>query len=67
MPIWSVVRIVACAGAIFSASLLFSTSSKLLIVVKLIALSVSYLLALIISREVGRDDLRLIAKVVRAK
>jgi O-antigen/teichoic acid export membrane protein len=67
MPIWSLVRITACAGAIFSASLLFSTSSKLMIVVKLIGLSVSYLLALIISREVGRDDFRLIARVVRAK
>lgn len=67
MPIWSVVRIVICAGAVYGASHLFSTSSKLLIVAKLIALSAAYVVALIVSREVGRDDLRMITQVIRAK
>ncbi|HXU36188.1 MAG TPA: oligosaccharide flippase family protein [Blastocatellia bacterium] len=67
MPLWSAVRIAICAGAIYGASLLFFTSSKLLIIAKLVALSVLYLVALIISREVGRDDLRMIRRVIRAK
>ena len=67
MPVWSAVRIAVCAAAIYGASLLFSTSSKVPIVAKLVALSVSYLIALIASREVGRDDFRMITRVVRAK
>jgi O-antigen/teichoic acid export membrane protein len=67
MPLWSALRIAVCAAAIYGASLLFSTSSKPLIVAKLVALSVAYVVALIVSREVGRDDLRMIAQVIRAK
>ena len=67
MPIWSAVRIAICAGAIYGASLLFFTSSKPLIIAKLVALSVLYFVALIVSREVGRDDLRMIGRVIRAK
>lgn len=67
MPTWSAVRITLCAAAIYGASLLFFTSSKLLIIGKLVALSVAYLGALIITREVGRSDLRMITQVVRAK
>jgi stage V sporulation protein B len=67
MPIWSAARIAVCAAAVYGASLLFFTSSKLLIVAKLIALSVGYLVALIVSREVGRDDLRVITQVIKAK
>lgn len=67
MPVWSAVRIAVCAGAVYGASLLFFTSSKLLIVAKLVALSVSYLAALIVSGEVGRNDLRMITQVIRAK
>lgn len=67
MPVLSAVRIAVCAGAVYGASLLFSTSSKLLIVAKLVSLSVSYLVALIVSREVGPADLRMIARVITAK
>lgn len=67
MPLWSAVRIAVCAGAIYGASLLFFTSSKPLVVAKLVALSVSYLAALIVSGEVGRNDLRMITQVIRAK
>lgn len=63
----SLVRIACCAGGVYGASFLFFTSSKLLIVAKLIALSVAYLVALIVSREVGRDDLRVISQVIRPK
>jgi polysaccharide transporter, PST family len=61
----SAARITGSAGAIYAASLLFSPSSKLLIVAKLIALSVFYLAALIISGEVGRRDLQVLKQVVR--
>lgn len=67
MPAWSAVRIAICSAAIYGASLLFFTSSKLLIIVKLVALSILYLVALIVSREVGRDDFRMITRVIRAK
>ena len=66
MSMASVVRIAVCAGAIYAASLLFSPASKGLIVAQLIALSVVYLIALIVSGELGRDDLKLIARMVRA-
>ena len=67
MPPLSAVRIAICAAAIYGASALFLASSKVLIIGKLVTLSVSYLVALIISREVGRDDLRMITRVVHAK
>jgi hypothetical protein len=65
MSIASALRIAACAGVIYAASLLFSPASKILIVAQLIALSVAYVIALIVSGELGRSDLRLIARVVR--
>lgn len=65
MSFTSAVRIAGCAGAIYAASLLFSPASKVLTIVQLIAMSGAYLIALIVSGELGRDDLRLIARVVR--
>ena len=67
MSIVSVVRIAACSGVIYAASLLFSPASRLLIIGQLIALSVAYVIALIVSGEIGRDDLRLITRVVRTR
>jgi stage V sporulation protein B len=61
----SAARIAGSAGAIYAVSLLIWPSSKLQIVAKLIALSVIYLAALIISGEVGRHDLSVLARVVR--
>jgi stage V sporulation protein B len=63
----SAARIAGSAGAVYAASLLFSPSSKLLIVAKLIVLSVFYLAALIISGEVGRHDVQVLAQVVRVR
>ena len=65
MSIASASRIAACAGVVYAASLLFSPASKVMIIGQLIALSIAYVIALIISGELGRDDLRLIARVVR--
>src|SRR5438132_6488898 len=63
----SAARIAGSAGAVYAASLLFSPSSNLLIVAKLIGLSVFYLAALIISGEVGRRDVQVLAQVVRVR
>ncbi|HLF83180.1 MAG TPA: oligosaccharide flippase family protein [Blastocatellia bacterium] len=65
MSVASAARIAACAGVTYAASLLFSPASKLLTIAQLIALSVAYVIALIVSGELGRDDLRLMARVVR--
>jgi stage V sporulation protein B len=65
MSITSALRIPGCAGVIYAAALLFSPGSKLMIIAQLIALSVAYVIALIITGELGRSDLRLIARVVR--
>jgi stage V sporulation protein B len=65
MSIRSALRISACAGTVYGVSLLFSPASKLLIIVQLIALSMTYAIALVISGELGRNDLRLLAKVLR--
>jgi stage V sporulation protein B len=61
----SLARITGAAGAIYAASLLFSPASKLLIIGQLIALSLAYVAALVLTGELGRDDLRLVSRVVR--
>lgn len=65
MPLASIVRIAACAGVIYAASLIFSPGSKLLIIAQLIGLSVIYVIVLIVTGELGRNDLSLIARVIR--
>lgn len=50
-----------------AASLLFSPSSKLMIVAQLIALTFVYLAALVATGEVGGEDLRVVARVVKAR
>lgn len=65
MSIASVLRIAGCAGIIYGVSLLFSPASKVLIVAQLIVLSVGYVIALIISGELGGNDLKLITRVLR--
>ena len=65
MPFTSILRIAACAGVVYGASLLFSPASKVLVIAQLIGLSVTYLIVLVLSGELGRNDLRLIARVAR--
>lgn len=62
----SVVRIAGCGAAVYAGSLLFSASSKVMIVAKLVALTVVYLAALVAGGEVGRKDLTAIRRVVKA-
>lgn len=60
------VRIAAAAGAVYGASLLFSPSSRMMMVAKLVALTLIYVGVLVASREMARKDLRLIQRVVKS-
>lgn len=62
----SAVRITASAAAVYAISLQFSPSSKLMIVAQLVALTLVYLAALIATGEIGRKDLTVIKRVLKA-
>lgn len=61
----SLLRIAGCAGLVYALSKLFSTSSKPLIIAQLAALSLVYVAALFVTKELGREDLVAIKKVIR--
>jgi len=61
----SIVRIVASAAAVYGASFIFSPKSKVMIIAELAMLSIAYLVALVVSGEFGRAELRLISKVLK--
>jgi stage V sporulation protein B len=65
LPTGSFVRIAGCSALIYAASIAFTPVSKPLIIAKLALLGVVYLLALVVSRELGRDDLAAIQSVVK--
>jgi O-antigen/teichoic acid export membrane protein len=66
MPVNSLIRISACAALTYGASLAFSSEAKFFIIVKLAALGILYLAALIVSRELGREDLRALKRVIKS-
>lgn len=65
MPMLSFIRISGCAALIYIASLGFSTNAKFLIIFKLIILGLLYVIALVLSRELGRDDLLALKRVIK--
>jgi stage V sporulation protein B len=65
LPLGSFVRITGCSALIYAASIAFTPTSKPLIIAKLALLGVVYLLALVVSRELGRDDLAMVQKVFK--
>ncbi len=65
MPMISAVRIIGCAGLVYAVSSGFSTTSKILILVKLVALGFLYIAALVMSRELGRHDLIALQRVIK--
>jgi stage V sporulation protein B len=65
LPWLSVLRIAACAVLLYVASLSFSPASKLMIVIKLALLGVLYIVALIVSREIGREDVAAVKRIVK--
>jgi stage V sporulation protein B len=59
----STARIVACAGAIYALSRFIAPSSKVIIVAQLAGLALCYFALLLIIGEIGRKDLKLLARV----
>jgi hypothetical protein len=66
MPLKSAVRITLCAAIVYGASLIFVTASRVLIVIQLAAGVVLYFILLVLTGELGRDDLVAVKKVVKA-
>lgn len=65
LPWRSALRITACSALVYALSLSFAPHSKVLILVKLAALGLIYLVALVVTRELGREDLASLKRVVR--
>jgi stage V sporulation protein B len=67
MPLKSILRIALGAGAIYGASLVFTPDSKVLILAEMVALGLVYFVALVLTGELGRDDLGAVKKVLKAR
>jgi stage V sporulation protein B len=65
IPLRSLARIAGCSAIIYALSLAYTPASKVVIVVKLAVLCLLYVIVLIVSREVGRDELRLLQRVMK--
>jgi O-antigen/teichoic acid export membrane protein len=65
MPLISFLRISGCAALIYAASFGFSTNVKILIILKLAVLGVLYIAALVLSRELGREDFLALKRVIK--
>ena len=63
----SIVRIAGCAGVTYGLSMVFSPASKVLIIGELVGLSIAYAVALVLTSELGRADLKLITSVLRPR
>jgi O-antigen/teichoic acid export membrane protein len=61
----SLARITASSALVYLASLLFTPTSRVLIVIKLAGLSLLYLVSLVVSKEVGRSELEMLKKVLK--
>jgi stage V sporulation protein B len=67
LPLLTAVRIAACVGLTYAVSLFLLPASRFLVIVNLILLSGIFVIALIVSGELGRADLRLVARVARRR
>lgn len=65
IPLRALARIGIAAGIVFAGSAATSPASRLLIVVKLITLSLAYFGALLVTREIGREDFEAVKSIVR--
>jgi len=61
----SLIRLGICAGVVYAASLGFTPSSRLLIIAKLAALGVLFLILLLITREIKKSDVAAMKGIVR--
>jgi stage V sporulation protein B len=65
LPVPSLIRLGICAGVVYGVSLSFTPGSKLLTLVKLVALGALFLTLLLITREVKKSDLAAIRGIVK--
>ena len=63
VSIASAARIVACAGVIYAMSRFIAPASKVMIIAQLAGLALCYFALLLITGEIGRKDLKLLARV----
>lgn len=63
LPFMTALRVVACVGVTYAISLVLTPASKLLVIVNMLVLSLIYVIALIVSRELGRADFKLLMRV----
>lgn len=65
IPLKSALRIALCAGLIYGLSFVAAPQSRLLIIIQLAILSFVYLCALVITGELGREDLSSFVKIIK--
>jgi O-antigen/teichoic acid export membrane protein len=65
ISVLSLARITICSALIYALSLVFVPASKPLIVAKLAVLGLLYIILLVVSREIGRNELALIRRVIK--
>lgn len=65
MPVSALARIAASASVVGLLSLVIVTQSKVMILAQLVALSLVYVAALLLTRELGREDLAALRKVIK--
>ncbi len=65
LPAASFVRITAAALVVGLLSFVITTQSKVMILAQLAALSLAYVAALLLTRELGREDLAALKKIVK--
>lgn len=64
VPALSALRIAGCSALVYVMSVLVSPASKLLIIVQLVGASLAYLVGLVVSREIGREEIVGLRKIV---
>ena len=65
ISVLSALRIAACAGLVYMASIAYSSPSRVVTLIKLAFGFLIYMTALILSRELGREDLAAVKKVLK--
>jgi O-antigen/teichoic acid export membrane protein len=61
----SLARIVTVSVVIYALALAYTPASKVMIVIKLAALCLAYVIGLMVSREIGIDELQLIRRMIK--
>jgi stage V sporulation protein B len=67
VPWLSIVRISAAAALVYAASVAVPVESRLLIIAKLGVLSLAYAAVLVLSREIGKDDVAILKRIIKPR